>query len=152
MKREPRMETIQSSTPTRTSRGKRRGQSTVELALALPVMLLLLLGTIDIGRAFFDYVQLRNAVREGAGYGARMPNDTAGIVSRVNNHGIPADSNVAVSQTGVCTTTAGKPDGVCTIHVTADHTFTPVTTAFLQNWFGLGPIEIEVTASMRLLR
>ena len=152
MKRGSRMKTNQSSTTPKTCRGKRRGQSVVELALALPVMLLLLLGTIDIGRAFFDYVQLRNAVREGAGYGARMPDDTAGITSRVNSHGIPGGTTVTVACTGDCTTTAGKPNGIGTIVVTADHTFTPVTTAFLQNWFGLDPIEIEVSASMRLLR
>lgn len=133
-------------------RGRRRGQSVVELALAMPVMLLLMLGTIDIGRVFFDYVQLRNAVREGAGYGARMPDDTAGIRSRVTSHGIPAGATVTVACTGVCTTTQGKPDGNGTIVVTANHTFTPATTGFLQTWFGIDPIDIEVSASMRLLR
>lgn len=132
--------------------GKQRGQSIVELALAMPVMLLLMLGTIDVGRVFFDYVQLRNAVREGAGYGARMPSDTAGITSRVTSHGIPSGTSVSVACTGVCTTTAGRPDGIGIIVVSADHTFTPVTTGFLQTWFGMGPIEIEVSASMRLLR
>jgi hypothetical protein len=133
-------------------RGKRRGQSIVELALSMPIMLLLMLGTIDVGRVFFDYVQLRNAVREGAGYGARMPTDTAGITSRVTSHGIPSSTTVGVVCTGVCTTTGGKPDGIGTIVVTAEHTFTPVTTGFLQAWFGMDPIEIEVSASMRLLR
>ena len=135
----------------RRDRGQ-KGQSVVELALALPLLLLLMLGTIDVGRVFFDYVQLRNAVREGAGYGARMPNDTAGITQRVNQHGIPGGTTISVACTGVCTTTNGVPDGVGTIEVTANHTFTPVTTAFLQTWFGMGPINITVTSSMRLLR
>ena len=152
MKRGSRMKAIQSIPANGTRRDKRAGQSIVELALAMPVMLLLMLGTIDIGRAFFDYVQLRNAVREGAGYGARMPTDTAGITSRVTSHGIPDDTSVAVACTGVCTTTQGKPDGIGTIVVTASHTFNPATTGFLQTWFGIDPIEIEVSASMRLLR
>jgi Flp pilus assembly protein TadG len=130
----------------------RSGQGIVELALALPLLLLLMLGTIDIGRVFFDYVQLRNAVREGAGYGARVPTDTAGITLRVNRHGIPAGTTVAVACTGDCTTTNGVPNGVGTIEVTATHTFTPVTTSFLQSWFGMGPITINVKSSMRLLR
>ena len=130
----------------------RSGQGIVELALATPLLLLLMLGTIDIGRVFFDYVQLRNAVREGAGYGARMPTDTAGITLRVNRHGIPAGTTVTVACTGVCTTTNGVPDGVGTIEVRATHTFTPVTTAFLNAWFGLDPITISVKSSMRLLR
>ena len=133
-------------------RGRHRGQSIVELALALPVLLLLLLGTIDLGRVFLDYIELRSAVREGAGYGARMPEDTNGILVRVNEDGVPAGTSTTVGTAGVCTTTAGKPDGVCTITVTANNTFTPVTTSFLQSWFGLGPIEMEVSASMRVLR
>jgi Flp pilus assembly protein TadG len=133
-------------------KGTRKGQGIVELALALPLLLLLMLGTIDVGRVFFDYVQLRNAVREGAGYGARMPNDTAGIVQRVNQHGIPGGTTISVACTGDCTTTNGVPNGVGTIEVTANHTFTPVTTAFLQTWFGMGPINISVKSSMRLLR
>lgn len=130
----------------------RSGQGMVELALALPLLLLLMLGTIDIGRVFFDYVQLRNAVREGAGYGARMPTDIAGIKTRVNRHGIPSGTTINVACTGDCTTTNGVPNGVGTIEVTATRTFTPVTTAFLQTWFGLDPITISVKSSMRLLR
>jgi Flp pilus assembly protein TadG len=118
----------------------------------MPLLLLLMLGTIDIGRVFFDYVQLRNAVREGAGYGARMPTDTAGIRDRVTRHGIPAGASIAIACTGDCTTTNGVPNGVGTIEVTATHTFTPVTTAFLQTWFGIDPITISVKSSMRLLR
>ena len=133
-------------------RGRARGQSMVELALALPILLLLMLGTIDVGRVFLDYVQLRSAVREGAGYGARMPDDTAGILTRVTEDGVPAGTTTSVAKTGVCTTTAGKPDGVCTITVTSVRTFTPVTTSFLQSWFGMGPMRLEVSASMRLLR
>jgi len=130
----------------------RRGQGLVELAISMPLLLLLMLGTIDIGRVFYDYVQLRNAVREGAGYGARMPNDIAGITLRVNRHGIPAGTSVSVACTGDCTTTNGVPNGVGTIEVSATSTFTPVTTAFLQTWFGISPITINVKSSMRLLR
>ena len=130
----------------------RSGQGIVELAISMPLLLLLMLGTIDIGRVFYDYVQLRNAVREGAGYGARMPSDTAGITLRVNRHGIPAGTSVSVACTGDCTTTNGVPNGVGTIEVSATSKFTPVTTAFLQTWFGVSPITINVKSSMRLLR
>jgi Flp pilus assembly protein TadG len=45
---------------------KSRGQSLVEMALTLPVLLLLVLGFIDLGRAVYYYSALSNAVREGA--------------------------------------------------------------------------------------
>jgi Flp pilus assembly protein TadG len=51
----------------------------VEFAFGVPLLLFLLLGTLDLGQLFFDYVQLRNAVREGAAYGSRTPLDEAGI-------------------------------------------------------------------------
>lgn len=51
----------------------RRGQSLVEFAIVLPVLLLLVAGAIDLGRAYFGAINLENAVKEGAFYGARDP-------------------------------------------------------------------------------
>ena len=50
-----------------------RGQSLVELAIVLPVLLLLTVGAIDLGRAYFGAINLENAVKEGVFYGARQP-------------------------------------------------------------------------------
>ena len=50
--------------------GLSRGQSTVEFALASVVIVLLLAGIMDVGRAFFYSVALQNAAREGARHGA----------------------------------------------------------------------------------
>ncbi|HEY7033614.1 MAG TPA: TadE family protein, partial [Thermomicrobiales bacterium] len=59
-----------------------RGQSLVELAIATPVLLLFLLGTVDLGRMYADYADLKHAARDGAGYGILKPSDTAGMESR----------------------------------------------------------------------
>jgi hypothetical protein len=45
----------------------------VEFALILPIMLILLAGAIDLGRAFYAYVAVENAAKEGALYGSRHP-------------------------------------------------------------------------------
>jgi Flp pilus assembly protein TadG len=56
----------------RTSRQRaRRAQSLVEFALILPVMLVLLLGMIDLGRAFVFGVAVQNGAREAARLGAK---------------------------------------------------------------------------------
>lgn len=47
-----------------------RGQQLVELALALPFLLLILLGTLDLGRAFHTQIALTNAAREAARFAA----------------------------------------------------------------------------------
>lgn len=44
------------------------GQSLVELAISMMFLLLLVAGTIDLGRAFFTYIALRDAAQEGAAF------------------------------------------------------------------------------------
>jgi Flp pilus assembly protein TadG len=62
-----------------------RGQSLVELAVSLPVIILLLLGTIDFGMAIFSYSILRDAAQEGAFYGSFNPSNKAEIENRARN-------------------------------------------------------------------
>lgn len=57
----------------RWSRPDHRGQSLVELAITLPLLLLMVVGAIDLGRAYFRVENLTNAVKEGAFFGARRP-------------------------------------------------------------------------------
>jgi len=63
----------------------KRGQSLVELAVSLPVMVLILLGTVDFGMAIFSYSILRDAAQEGALYGSFDPANKAGIENRARN-------------------------------------------------------------------
>jgi Flp pilus assembly protein TadG len=55
------------------------GQSLVEMALLLPVLLLLTVVTLDLGRGIYYYSVVYNAAREGARYGIIDPNDYTGI-------------------------------------------------------------------------
>lgn len=49
---------------------RRRAQAAVELAVAAPLLFLMLFGLIDFGRAYFQYIAVVNAAREGARFGA----------------------------------------------------------------------------------
>jgi len=60
-----------------------RGQSLVELAISLVVLLYLLSGVVEFGIAFFQFIQLRDAAQEGALYGSIHPTETANIETRV---------------------------------------------------------------------
>ena len=55
------------------TRGGQASQALIEFALISPVLLLLLFGIIDIGRAVFYYDTLNHAAREGARAGVRAP-------------------------------------------------------------------------------
>jgi Flp pilus assembly protein TadG len=60
-----------------------KGQSLVELAVSLVVLLFLLAGIVEFGLAFFQFVQLRDAAQEGALYGSTKPSDVNGIIDRI---------------------------------------------------------------------
>ena len=60
-----------------------QGQSLVELAISLMVILLVLAGAVDFGRAFFAIIALRDAAQEGVLYASINPTDETGIESRV---------------------------------------------------------------------
>lgn len=62
-----------------------RGQSMVELALVLPVLLLLLLIAIDFGRLFASWITLNNAARVAANYAAANPTASFGPGSTYAN-------------------------------------------------------------------
>ena len=61
------------------SKTKERGQSLVELAISLTVIMMLLAGAVEFGIALFQFVQLRDAAQEGALYGSINPGDDADI-------------------------------------------------------------------------
>jgi len=61
------------------------GQSLVELAISLPVILLLLIGTVDFAMAIYSYVVLRDAAQEGALYGSMDPHNRVEIEKRARS-------------------------------------------------------------------
>lgn len=52
-----------------------RGASLVEFALLLPLFMMLILGMVTGGQAYFRKIAITDAVREGARYGATFPAD-----------------------------------------------------------------------------
>jgi Flp pilus assembly protein TadG len=74
-------------------RGSHRGQSLVEFAISSTVLLLLMMGLLDLSRAFYYAVSLQGAAREGARHGAWF--NTA---SRANIYLDDADVMLAVNQ------------------------------------------------------
>ena len=141
----------------------RRGQSLVELALMLPLITLILLGAVDLGRAFYSYVELTNAVKQGAAYGTLSPSDrTSSDSANPNNiawqvqheSGLtilssditvrcyqgPAMDSTTLRGSGDCSKASGVTDGDL-IEVRARAAFSPITTqilGFLPSSFKLG--------------
>lgn len=126
---------------------RKGGQSLVELAFATPLLLLTLLGTIDLGRMYFDYIQLRSAVIDLALYAARNPgNDACAIEEVLSSDDVPEGMSCSVSREGNCSTSGGSG----TVKVSATSTFRPVTTAFFAR-FGLDTWTLQASSTQRCL-
>lgn len=65
-------------------RRRQKGQSLVETAIILPIILLLIMGIIDFGLLFNNYIVISNASREGARKAALGGTDTA-VIQTVQN-------------------------------------------------------------------
>lgn len=70
-----------------------RGQSLVELALILPVMLVLFASALDLGRVYYSQITLDNAAKEGALEAAR---DTENLTEFDNTQPCDANTNRVV--------------------------------------------------------
>jgi Flp pilus assembly protein TadG len=119
---------------------REQGQSLVEFALSLIVLLVLFLGIIDLGRVFTTYIVITNAAREGAWYGSMHPTDTAGIVDHVvqeaQGSGITLTAaNVTISSSQV----SGTP-----LNVTVHYDFALLTFIIP----GRQTIQLQYTAEM----
>jgi Flp pilus assembly protein TadG len=131
----------------RAARSSARGQSLTELALVLPLLALILLGVVDLGRAFFYSTRLTNAVKEGALYGIHYPGnmtstqkaDPNNVVYHTTYESRPSLSLPTTAVTvkcyqGLSPTSLVNGTGDCTqaqvgdtIQVTATYNFKPFT-------------------------
>ena len=122
----------------------REGQSIAELALLLPLLVMILVGCLDVGRAFSVWMVVNNATREGARYASLMPYDAAGIEERtrldVQAEGLTEPLTVTVEMPYGCV--SGKSVGV-----TAEYSL-PLLTSFL---FGGNPLRIRATTWMMIM-
>jgi Flp pilus assembly protein TadG len=125
---------------------RERGQSIVELALALPILLIVLLGLLDLGRAYYVLVALEDMAAEGATYAAIHPGDVAEIQTRTaaaSSGLVEVDTSAVLFE---CPTCAGGPSGGDSVTVTVPYTFTFVT-PFASLFVEDGWIELRGTAT-----
>lgn len=105
-----------------------RGQTLVELALTLPVFILMVMGIFDLGRAVWQGNTLAEAARQAGRYAVTAPTDCTGIKNAAINSAVGValtTSSVSISEASG--TLIGDP---VTVSVTT--TFTPVTPLIAQ--------------------
>jgi Flp pilus assembly protein TadG len=120
----------------------RAGQSLIEVALALPVLLILLLGIADGARAYYYAGVVANSAREGANYAARHETAT---VAQVTQRACDATGMAAFgSSCPGLTVTCESSNGDATVHVT--YSFSLITASVAEAAFKINPIAIRADA------
>lgn len=138
---------------TQNKKRSERGQSLVELAISLLILLMLLLGAFDFSVALFSYVTMRDAAQDGALYGSIEPADADGIKHRV----IAAASDIIVIDEDDITVTynhsacEGSTNGephTLSVAVTRQH---PVSTPLVGTMIGSQFITLNVQVTDTIL-
>jgi Flp pilus assembly protein TadG len=88
-----------------------RGAAAVELALVLPVLLLLVMGIVEFGLAFNRQISLSGGAREGARWLSLHAADQAGAVTHTIDAG-PTTPVLTAADVSLCTGPAG---GTCAV-------------------------------------
>jgi Flp pilus assembly protein TadG len=97
------------------------GQSLLEVALLLPMLLAMLLGVIEMGRFAYISILVGNAARAGAAYGAQslaQSVDTAGILRAADNDGQNISNLIVSSATSCGCDTNGSISGAACSAIT----------------------------------
>lgn len=150
-------------------RRRQSGQSLLELAFLVPLLLLLALGVIEMGRYAYIGILVGNAARAGAAYGTQsLPQsvDTVGITTAADNdfqNNGQSVSNLTITSTVSCgcdgngsvaaAACTGSGAGICAsghwvviLSVTASGTFSS-----LFNYPGIpSSVTVSRTSSMRV--
>ncbi|HEX5826853.1 MAG TPA: TadE/TadG family type IV pilus assembly protein [Candidatus Limnocylindrales bacterium] len=131
-------------------RGREGGQSLAEIALILPVFLLMLMAIFDFGRAIYAYNTLGNASRAAARL-AIVNQDTTAIEARAKEQTIGMNPDEVTVDTSAlldnCTTSPPKIG--CVVNVTVEYDWNPIT-PIIGNV--VGPIALSSTTSMPIER
>jgi hypothetical protein len=129
-------------------RDRSRGQALVEFALAIPIVLLLMLGILDLGRAVFAYNSVANAARTGAR--VAIVNQEFSAVEAAALAEAVGLSSVIVEPLEYPYAAPGEcPDLDCVIRVEVSHDWTAATPIISQI---VGPITMSSTSELPVER
>jgi Flp pilus assembly protein TadG len=129
-----------------------QGQSLVEIALTLPLLLMTVLGVVDAGRTFYYTSALANAAHVGALYAATHIDTatTASVAARVCNETGFADYSDAPTCSDLTTTATFGPGQDAIVTVVYD--FRPVSAYLASRLYPVGPLRLRATATFPSLQ
>ncbi len=132
-----------------------RGQSLMEMAVSLVVLLVILAGIVDLGRMFFTYIGMRDAAQEGIVYAITEPAECAEIENRIVAL-LTDDSGIQISivMNGVECSLADAQDACSgnTVEVIVVDPDFALSMPFLGAFLGRQSIRLEAGVTGTILR
>jgi len=133
----------------RTISGSQSGQSLVEVALLTPLLLLLLIGVIEMGRFAYIGILVGNAAKAGAAYASQSledasPSVVANVQAAVNNdfqNNLPSAPTLTVQITNSC----GCDSGGAITSATCNGTATAGTCPTGSHWVVMASVTCSGT-------
>ena len=125
---------------------EQKGQSLVELALILPIIVLLMFGTVEFGRVFYSYITVTSAVREGVRQAAVGKTDEE-IEARIRDAVTLAEANTRLQILSITPAEGARTPGVpVSVEIRYNMPLiTPLISDFLTN-----PLPLTASATMRI--
>jgi Flp pilus assembly protein TadG len=128
----------------------REGTNLIEFALVVPLLVVMLLGTIDIGQLAYMYIEVSNAARAGVSYGAQnhvTASDDAGMTQAAQNDAQNI-TGLSATPSHFCTCADGSA-ATCAVGACAGSQLLEYvkvdTSATYQPWFPCPGIPSSVT-------
>jgi len=138
-----------------------RGQAAVELALSVPLLLMMFLVVVETGRAFYIAISVANAARAGVQYGAQnltTANDNAGMQLAASNDA-PNLTSMTATASHFCVCSDGTASTCLATDCASSHrlVYTQLITAApyspLINFMGVLPaMSVPGKATMRVVQ
>lgn len=127
-------------------RKNEKGQSMVELALILPIIIVILFGILEFGRIFHSYLVITHAAREGVRYGTVGKTD-AEIIGRIREAAPLPEADTKLHVTKLEPSQSSRTSGLpLTVEITYDIALiTPIFSDFLPN-----PVTLRAQSTMRV--
>lgn len=135
------------------AKNNQQGQSLVEMAVITVVLLVLVAGIFDLGRAIFTYLSMRDAAQEGASYASIEPTACAEITARTVGNLEDVTSVDVLMNSQPCSTASATTDA-CAGHearVTVELNF-PMTMPFIGGIIGSQNLTLRATATDTIIR
>ncbi len=131
------------------------GQSLIEFAAGIIVLLIILAGIVDVGRAVFTYITMRDGAQEGASFGSVYPTYCNQIAERARNNLMDPESYTITVHIDGTLCSVATPAQACLGHVVSVTVSQPnfsMAMPLIGTIIGTQTISLSATSSDTIIR